>query len=91
MSGMQIFENAFVDLRKDAARYSEEEYGSRGELTFEVVSCEWGIRSTWTVRARRGSEAIRKASEDLSKRSYCAYIVSVRRLDARMIAEGVQK
>jgi len=49
---------------------------------YEVVSTVWGVRSTWTVKARNLPEASRKASEELSERSYGAYIVSVRRVDA---------
>jgi hypothetical protein len=46
--------------------------------TYEVVSSAWGVASTWTVRARSLLEALSKASEDLSARSYVGYIVSVR-------------
>jgi hypothetical protein len=49
---------------------------------YEVVSSVWGVTSTWTVKARSLPEASRKASEELRERSYGAYIVSVRRVDA---------
>jgi hypothetical protein len=51
-------------------------------MTYEVVSSVWGVASTWTVRARSLLEAVRKASEELSVRSYAGYIVSVRQVDA---------
>jgi hypothetical protein len=51
-------------------------------MTYEVVSSVWGVASTWTVKARSLLEAVRKASEELSVRSYAGYIVSVRQVDA---------
>ena len=51
-------------------------------MTYEVVSSVWGVASTWTVKARSLLEAVRKASEELSLRSYAGYIVSVRQVDA---------
>jgi hypothetical protein len=50
--------------------------------TYEVVSSVWGVASTWTIKARSLLDAFRKASEELSARSYAAYIVSVRQVDA---------
>jgi hypothetical protein len=50
--------------------------------TYEVVSSDWGVASTWTVKARSLLEAVRKASEELSARSYAGYIVSVQQADA---------
>jgi hypothetical protein len=41
-----------------------------------------GGASTWTIKARSLLDAFRKASEELSARSYAAYIVSVRQVDA---------
>jgi hypothetical protein len=73
MSQVQMIEGAFEDVANYAA--------ARGG-TFEVVSAVWGVRSTWTVKARNLPEANRKASEELRERSYGAYIVSVRRADA---------
>lgn len=51
-------------------------------MTYEVVSSVWGVASTWTVKARSLLEAVRKASEELSVRSYAGYIISVRQVDA---------
>jgi hypothetical protein len=51
-------------------------------MTYEVVSSVWGVASTWTVKARSLLEAVRKASEEMSVRSYAGYIVSVRQVDA---------
>jgi hypothetical protein len=51
-------------------------------MTYEVVSSVWGVASTWTVKARSLLEAVRKASEELSVRSYAGYIVSVGQVDA---------
>jgi hypothetical protein len=51
-------------------------------MTYEVVSSVWGVASIWTVKARSLLEAVRKASEELSVRSYAGYIVSVRQVDA---------
>ena len=51
-------------------------------MTYEVVSSVWGVASTWTIKARCLLDAFRKASEELSARSYAAYIVSVRQVDA---------
>ncbi len=51
-------------------------------VTYEVVSSVWGVASTWTVKARSLLEAVRKASEELSNRSYAGYIISVRQVDA---------
>jgi hypothetical protein len=51
-------------------------------MPYEVVSSVWGVASTWTVKARSLLEAVRKASEELSVRSYAGYIVSVRQVDA---------
>ena len=51
-------------------------------MTYEVVSSVWGVASAWTVKARSLLEAVRKASEELSARSYAGYIVSVRQVDA---------
>ena len=51
-------------------------------MTYEVVSSVWGVASTWTVKARSLLEAVRKASEELSVRSYAGYIVSVRQVNA---------
>jgi hypothetical protein len=62
---------------EDVANYA----AARGG-TYEVESSVWGVRSTWTVKARSLPEASRKASEELRERSYGAYIVSVRRVDA---------
>ena len=47
-------------------------------MTYEVVSCVWDVTSTWTVTARSLGEARMRASDELSKRSYGAYIISVR-------------
>jgi len=55
---------------------------ARLRMTYEVVSSVWGVASTWTVKARSLLEAGRKASEELSERSYAGYIVSVRQVDA---------
>jgi hypothetical protein len=58
-------------------------YAAAGlRMTYEVVSSVWGVASTWTVKARSLLEAVRKASEELSDRSYAGYIVSVRQVDA---------
>jgi hypothetical protein len=51
-------------------------------MTYEVVSSVWGVASTWTVKARSLLDAFRKASEELSVRSWAGYIVSVRQVDA---------
>jgi hypothetical protein len=51
-------------------------------MTYEVVSSVWGGASTQTIEARSLLEAVRKASEELSVRSYAGYIVSVRQVDA---------
>jgi hypothetical protein len=71
MSEVQLFEST---VAHHAA--------ARGGMTYEVVSSVWGVRSTWTVKARNLPEANRKASEELRERSYGAYIISVRRVDA---------
>jgi hypothetical protein len=47
-------------------------------MTYDVVSCVFGVTSTWTVRAQSVGEARMRASEELSERFYGAYIVSVR-------------
>ena len=73
MSQVQMIEGAFGDVSNYAA--------CRGG-TYEVVSSVWGVRSTWTVKARSLPEASRKASEELRERSYSAYIVGVRVVDA---------
>jgi hypothetical protein len=51
-------------------------------MPYEVVSSVWGVASTWTVKARSLLEAVRKASEELSVRSYAEDLVSVRQVDA---------
>jgi hypothetical protein len=66
------------DTSKDGANY----VAARLRMTYEVVSSVWGVASTWTITARGLLEAGRKASEELSERSYAAYIVSVRQVDA---------
>jgi hypothetical protein len=63
---------------EDGANYS----AVRLRMTYEVVSSVWGVASTWTIKARSLLEAGRKASEELSERSYAGYIVSVRQVDA---------
>jgi hypothetical protein len=63
---------------EDGANYAS----ARVSMTYEVVSSVWGVASTWTVKARSLLEAGRKASEELSERSYAGYIVSVRQVDA---------
>ena len=73
MSQVQMIEGAVGDVANYAA--------GRGG-TYEVVSSVWGVASTWTVKARSLLEAVRKASEELSVRSYAGYIVSVRQVDA---------
>jgi hypothetical protein len=50
-------------------------------ITYEVMSSVWGVTSTWTVKAASLLEAVRKASEELSNRSYAGYIVCVRQAD----------
>ena len=50
-------------------------------MTYEVVSSVWGVASTWTVKAGSLLEAVGKASEELSNRSYAGYIISVRQVD----------
>jgi hypothetical protein len=47
-------------------------------MTYEVVGSVWGVKSTWTMRAQSLGEARMRASDELSKRSYGAYIISVR-------------
>jgi hypothetical protein len=63
---------------EDAANH----VAARLRMPYEVVSSVWGVASTWTVKARSLLEAGRKASEELSERSYAGYIVSVRQVDA---------
>jgi hypothetical protein len=59
-------------------------YAAAGlRMTYEVVSSVWGVASTGTVRASSLLEAVRKASEELSGRSYAGYIISVRQVDSR--------
>jgi hypothetical protein len=50
-------------------------------MTYEVVSSVWGAASTWTVKAGSLLEAVGKASEELTNRSYAGYIISVRQVD----------
>jgi hypothetical protein len=57
-------------------------------MTYEVVSSVWGVASTWTVKAGNVLEAVRKASEELSNRSYAGYIVSVRQVDGSRRSVG---
>ena len=73
MSQVQMIEGAVGDVANYAA--------GRGG-TYEVVSSVWGVASTWTVKARSLLEAVRKASEELSVRSYAEDLVSVRQVDA---------
>jgi hypothetical protein len=61
---------------------------ARLRMTYEVVSSVWGIASTGTVRASSLLEAVRKASEELSGRSYAGYIISVRQGDSRAAKGG---
>jgi|HubBroStandDraft_1064217.scaffolds.fasta_scaffold40135_4 hypothetical protein len=74
MSKLQRLDSTF----KDGANYA----GAGVSLIYEVVSSVWGVTSTWTVKARSLLEARRKASEELSERSYAGYIISVRQVDA---------
>jgi hypothetical protein len=55
-------------------------------MTYEVVSSVWSVTSTWTVRAQSIGDARMRASEELSKRCYGAYIVDVRPMP-RNVAE----